>query len=82
MKKNTPPDKIFLKSIGQNIKQIRKENFITQEELANLASIDRSYLGGVERGERNISIIILYKIALALKVDTEKLLAISKDKKL
>ena len=78
--KYSPSERAFLISIGQNIKNFRKKDHISQEELADLACIDRSYLGGVERGERNISAINLQKIANALHVDTRKLLTISKVK--
>lgn len=51
----------------------RKALGISQESLADLASLDRSYMGGVERGERNISFLILSQIAMALNVDIASL---------
>lgn len=46
---------------------------MTQEELAHESDIDRSYIGGVERGERNLTFTILCKIARALKCDVASL---------
>lgn len=51
---------------GQRIKELRKAKGLSQEKLANLAEVDRTYLPEVERGERNISLIIAEKIANAL----------------
>lgn len=67
-------DQTFLRNIGKNICSYRKKNNISQEELANLAGIDRSYLGSVERGERNISAINIRKIAKALSISVSQLL--------
>ena len=63
-----------LEQVGSNIRAIRQEQGLSQEALALKADLDRSYLGGVERGERNISIINLKKIADALEVDAGSLL--------
>lgn len=51
---------------GHRIKEIRKAKGLSQEKLANLAEIDRTYLPEVERGERNISLVVAEKIANAL----------------
>lgn len=51
---------------GRRIKEIRKAKGLSQEKLANLAEIDRTYLPEVERGERNISLVVAEKIANAL----------------
>lgn len=74
MKKNSFKQHGYLKKVGQSIKQARKERGISQESLALAADLDRSYVGGVERGERNISIVNLKKIADALKVPVSQLL--------
>jgi len=64
----------YLKKVGLSIRQARKDKGLSQESLALSAELDRSYVGGVERGERNISIINLKKIADALKVPISQLL--------
>ena len=62
-----------LKALGQRIRARRKHLAWTQEELADRADIDRSYIGGVERGERNITFTVLGQIATALKCDIAEL---------
>jgi transcriptional regulator with XRE-family HTH domain len=58
-----------LVKLGQKIRRIRESKDYSQEAFAAEAEIDRSYMGGVERGERNISVVNLIKIAKALKVE-------------
>jgi len=60
--------------IGQAIRLCRTEQKITQEKLALLCNIDRSYLGRIERGEVNITVLKLYEIANFLKVEPHQLL--------
>lgn len=48
---------------------------ISQEELANIAGIDRSYMGGIERGQHNISVVNLLRLSNALGITLEKLFA-------
>lgn len=60
--------------LGETLRQIRKEQGLSQEELANNSSLDRSYLGGIERGEHNISFINLIKIADSLGIKPSELL--------
>lgn len=59
---------------GRRIKETRKAKGLSQEKLANLAEIDRTYLPEVERGERNISLIVAEKIANALGEKLSKLI--------
>ena len=66
-------DKRFLLKLGLRIQQFRKKKGWSQEEFAFESGLDRSYVGGVERGERNISVLNLKKIADVLKVNTSKL---------
>ena len=56
------------KRLGRRIKTLRKELGLTQEDLAFEVGVNRSYLGFIERGERNPSLAMLKKIAKALKV--------------
>jgi len=60
--------------IGQLIRQKRKEKQISQEKLALLCNIDRSYLGRIERGEVNITILKLYEISEVLDTNAKELL--------
>ncbi|MDR2658465.1 MAG: helix-turn-helix domain-containing protein [Spirochaetaceae bacterium] len=54
--------------VGNNIKKYRKNLNISQEELAEKAGLHRTYIGGIERGERNITLNSLQVIATALNV--------------
>lgn len=58
-----------LQTLGNRIRGRRKTLNLTQEELAAKADIDRSYIGGVERGERNVTFTMLCKICAALECD-------------
>ncbi|WP_071190865.1 helix-turn-helix transcriptional regulator [Trichormus sp. NMC-1] len=64
----TPNDKNIKKKFGDCLRQIRQGRGLSQEELAHLCHLDRSYVGGVERGERNISLLNIHKIADALNI--------------
>ncbi|WP_439505213.1 helix-turn-helix domain-containing protein [Sediminibacterium sp.] len=66
-------EKAFLVKIGNRIRELRIEADLSQEKLAFESELDRTYIGSVERGERNISIINLRKISNALKTETSKL---------
>ena len=59
---------------GKRIKEIRKAKGLSQEKLANLAEVDRTYLPEVERGERNISLVVAEKIANALGEKLSKMI--------
>lgn len=62
-----------LKILGKRIRQKRKSIGWTQEALADNAGIDRSYIGGVERGERNVTFTVLCQICTALGCDVAEL---------
>ena len=62
-----------LVELGQRIRDSRKAMGFSQEDLAHESGIDRSYIGGVERGERNVTFTMLCKIAAALKCDAGSL---------
>jgi transcriptional regulator with XRE-family HTH domain len=64
-----------LVALGKAIRAFRQENGLSQEALANEIGIDRSYMGGIERGEHNVAIINLSKIAKTLKIKASDLLA-------
>lgn len=59
--------------VGRRIRQIRKEKKLSQEELAHICELDRTYITSVECGRRNISIVNLDKISLALEVSLHEL---------
>ncbi|MEO8581972.1 MAG: helix-turn-helix transcriptional regulator [Patescibacteria group bacterium] len=66
--------KHILEKFGQKLQQTRKSKGVTQEALAVMVSMDRTYIGLIERGERNPTVRTLYKISKALKVDSCELL--------
>lgn len=63
-----------LVALGASIRAERQAQGLSQEALADKAGVDRSYMGGVERGEHNIAIVNLQKIADALQIKTSALL--------
>jgi len=62
-----------LNILGERIREKRKSLGWTQEDLADYAGIDRSYIGGVERGERNLTFNVLCEICSALGCDVAAL---------
>ena len=60
---------VYLKELGNQIRKLRKSKGLSQEQLALNAGVDRSYIGGIERGERNVSFLTLVKIAECLECD-------------
>lgn len=63
-----------LEAVGRSIRARRLELEISQEALANIANIDRSHMGKIERGERNVTLLNLVKIARALSCRPSDLL--------
>ena len=63
-----------LVALGEAIRRIRVSKGISQEKLALLAEVDRSYLGRVERGDNNVTVLTLRKLAKALGVSVAKLM--------
>jgi transcriptional regulator with XRE-family HTH domain len=62
------------KLIGLRIRQLRTEQELSQEKLAEKSGLHRNYIGGVERGERNVALLNIVEIAHALGVSPSKLL--------
>lgn len=71
-------DKKFIKSFGKNLKKLRKEAGLSQEELANDADIPLSQVGRIERGEVNTTISTVNVLAKALKVEIKDLFIFSR----
>ncbi|WP_047155039.1 helix-turn-helix domain-containing protein [Aneurinibacillus tyrosinisolvens] len=63
----------LLKIIGERLRNFRKERGLSQEELAYLASLHSTYIGQLERGEKNVTIESLEKITRALGISLEEL---------
>ena len=64
-----------LAALGQAIRDTRLGFGLSQEALADDAGIDRSYMGGIERGEHNLALININKIAKALDLSVTELMA-------
>ncbi len=62
-----------LVKLGENIRELREAQGVSQEELAEKADLDRTYVGGVERGERNLTILSTLKLCFALDVELSDL---------
>ncbi len=58
--------------LGRNVRRFRQQRGLTQEELAFEAEIDLTYMGGIERGTRNPSLLVMARIAEALSVPLTK----------
>lgn len=65
---------MILTLFGERVRVLRQARGLSQEALALAAGLDRTYIGGVERGERNISLLNIQKIAQALNVSPADLL--------
>ncbi|AVT12054.1 helix-turn-helix domain-containing protein [Paracidovorax avenae] len=66
-----------IERISSQVRAIRIANGWSQEELADRCGLHRTYIGAIERGERNITVLTLYKLAGALGCDVVDLLDIS-----
>ncbi len=65
--------KTIEKRFGHRVRELREAKGLSQEELAFIAGVHRTYLGGIERGERNPSLKNIAAIAKALKVSLSEL---------
>lgn len=72
MKENSA-DRAKLQNLGKRIRSMRSERSISQEELAELAGVHRTYVGMIERGEKNVTVLSAAKIATALGVSVSDL---------
>lgn len=70
----------FHKNFGKSVQNLRKKKGLTQEDLAEEVGVDRSYMGFIERGEKNPTLDKVQKIADALDVDAGELFYFDKKK--
>ena len=63
----------ILLKFGQRVRELRKEKNLSQEELSYKADLHRTYIGMIERAEKNITLINIEKIAKALDVEIKEL---------
>lgn len=64
----------ILVQFGHRVKELRKLQNMSQEDLADIAGLHRTYIGMIERAEKNITLINIEKIAKALKIEIKELL--------
>jgi len=65
----------FLRKLGQRIRNIREERKLTQQQLADRSGLHRTFIGAVERGERNLSVLNLRIVSKSLRVPISELMA-------
>lgn len=68
MAKYTENEEKVLQQFGCMVRILRKEHGLSQEGLANLVGLHRTYIGDIERGRRNVSLLNICKIAEALEI--------------
>jgi transcriptional regulator with XRE-family HTH domain len=66
------PDRV-LQKFGERVRELRKKAGLSQEAFANLCQLDRTYIGGIERGERNVALRNIEVIARSLEVQLSEL---------
>ncbi len=65
--------KAILIKFGKKIREVRTKRGLSQEALADIANVHRTYIGMVERAEKNITLLNIQKLAKALKIDIKEL---------
>lgn len=63
------------KTLGANLRRLRRASGLSQEKFALEHGFDRTYISGIERGERNPTVLVVERLAVALKVDVADLFA-------
>jgi transcriptional regulator with XRE-family HTH domain len=66
--------------VGQNVRRIREKKCLTQEEFADISGFSQQYISGLERGQRNPTVITVYELATALGVSHLDLLRPSRSR--
>ena len=64
----------YKKKFGIRLKELRLQKGLSQEKLANIAEIDRTYIPSIEKGKRNVSITVIERLARALNVEIIELI--------
>ena len=67
------------KLVGRNVKRVRQEKGLTQEQLAELSGFSQQYISGLEQGRRNPTVVSLYELATALGVSHMELMRSAED---
>lgn len=78
MSRTSSAEAKVLSTFGRRVRDAREELGISQEKLAELMNLHRTYVGEIERGLRNVSLVNIARLAYALKVDAGELVAGSK----
>jgi transcriptional regulator with XRE-family HTH domain len=73
------PSRSLIRTLAENISMFRKKKNISQEELAEMCGLHRTYVGSVERGERNVTLSTLEAFSAALRVSVADLLTRKRD---
>lgn len=68
-------DRKFLQHLGEHIRELREARGLTQQQLGDACKLHRTFVGSVERGERNIAVLGLRRMARALRVSLAELFA-------
>jgi transcriptional regulator with XRE-family HTH domain len=63
----------ILRLFGERLRELRSERNLSQERLAELAGLDRNYIGQIERAERNVALVNIVRIARALEIEPSDL---------
>lgn len=63
-----------LSAFGTRVRELRREQGLSQEDLADRANLHRTYVGSIERGERNVALLNIHRLAKALGVTARELL--------
>jgi transcriptional regulator with XRE-family HTH domain len=66
----------ILRLFGERLRELRTERGLSQERLAELAGLDRNYIGQIERAERNVALVNIIRIAKALDIEPAALFAL------
>jgi transcriptional regulator with XRE-family HTH domain len=66
------------KLVGRNVRRVRRQRGLTQERFAEVSGFSQQYISGLERGQRNPTVVTLYELAVALGVSHMDLLRPSK----